>query len=363
MRVTGIVAEFNPFHTGHTYLLNQIEGLKVVAMSGNFVQRGEPAICDKWTRAKMAVRQGADLIVELPFGVAVQSADYFAKGAIRILLDLGIDSLAFGCEEVVDYAGIAKIYRDRHKEMTTYLGSLPASLAYPIKAQEMWRAYTGLDLSHTKPNQTLALAYIKALGEKPLDLFPIQRQGSGYHDENLATDFASASAIRRARNLEEVTHFLPEADLFSGAARVSWDNYWDYLIYQIRTTPDLTVFYQVNQEIAARLTEALPKATSADDLAEMVATKRYTTSRIKRILCYILVGIREEPVSLESIHILGFSKKGQHYLKTIKHSVPLVSKIASIPWDRITQQADAVYQMGHKTIGEQTLGRYPVQVE
>ena len=102
MTITGIVAEFNPFHNGHEYLLSQAEGVKIVAMSGNFVQRGEPAVVDKWTRAEMALRNGADLVVELPFLVAVQSADYFAQGAVDILERLGVDNLAFGTEENLD---------------------------------------------------------------------------------------------------------------------------------------------------------------------------------------------------------------------------------------------------------------------
>ena len=100
MTVTGIIAEFNPFHNGHKYLLDHAEGVKIVAMSGNFVQRGEPAIVDKWTRAQMALENGADLVVELPFLTSVQSADYFAAGAVDILSRLGIDSLTFGTEEV-----------------------------------------------------------------------------------------------------------------------------------------------------------------------------------------------------------------------------------------------------------------------
>lgn len=103
MTTTGIIAEFNPFHNGHKYLLEQAQGVKIVAMSGNFVQRGEPAIVDKWTRAEMALRNGADLVVELPFLVAVQSADYFAQGAVDILERLGVDKLAFGTEENLNY--------------------------------------------------------------------------------------------------------------------------------------------------------------------------------------------------------------------------------------------------------------------
>ena len=116
MTVTGIIAEFNPFHNGHKYLLDHAEGIKIVAMSGNFVQRGEPAIVDKWIRAQMALENGADLVVELPFFTAVQSADYFASGAVDVLSRLGIDSLTFGTEEVLDYQTIADVYSESQRK-------------------------------------------------------------------------------------------------------------------------------------------------------------------------------------------------------------------------------------------------------
>ncbi len=110
MTVTGIIAEFNPFHNGHKYLLETAEGLKIIAMSGNFMQRGEPALIDKWIRSEMALKNGADIVVELPFFVSVQSADYFAQGAIDILCQLGIQQLAFGTENVIDYQKLIKVY-------------------------------------------------------------------------------------------------------------------------------------------------------------------------------------------------------------------------------------------------------------
>jgi len=157
MTVTGIIAEFNPFHNGHKYLLEQAEGLKIVAMSGNFVQRGEPAIVDKWIRAQMALENGADLVVELPFLVAVQSADHFAKGAVEILSRLGIDQLTFGTEEVLDYQAIATIYSEKEVEMEVFLRSLPDDLSYPQKTQKMWDTFAGVrsSLSNVKVRATI----------------------------------------------------------------------------------------------------------------------------------------------------------------------------------------------------------------
>ena len=113
MTITAIIAEFNPFHNGHKYLLDQTEGLKIVAMSGNFMQRGEPAIVDKWTRAQMALGNGADLVVELPFLVSVQAADFFGQGAVDILARLGIDTLAFETEDVLDDHNIAALHTEK----------------------------------------------------------------------------------------------------------------------------------------------------------------------------------------------------------------------------------------------------------
>ena len=113
MTISGIIAEFNPFHNGHKYLLEQADGLKIVAMSGNFMQRGEPAIVDKWTRTQMALDNGADLVVELPFAVAVQGADYFAQGAVDILAKLGVTQLVFGTETPMNYQLVADTYAQK----------------------------------------------------------------------------------------------------------------------------------------------------------------------------------------------------------------------------------------------------------
>ena len=154
------------FHNGHEYLLSQAEGVKIVAMSGNFVQRGEPAIVDKWTRAEMALRNGADLVVELPFLVAVQSADYFAQGAVDILERLGVDKLAFGTEENLDYQHFSQIYEDNQQKMVDYLQSLPDNLSYPQKTQKMWETFAGVNFTGNTPNHILGLSYAKACAGK-----------------------------------------------------------------------------------------------------------------------------------------------------------------------------------------------------
>ena len=363
MTVTGIIAEFNPFHNGHKYLLEQAEGLKIVAMSGNFVQRGEPAIVDKWIRAQMALENGADLVVELPFLVAVQSADHFAKGAVEILSRLGIDQLTFGTEEVIDYQAIAAVYSEKSSEMEVFLRSLPDDLSYPQKTQKMWETFAGVEFTGATPNHILGLAYAKACAGKGIALKPIQRQGAGYHSEEKEVAYASATSLRLHKEDHAfVDQFMPNSQLFQSAPKVSWEDYYQLLRYQILTHPDLTHIFQVNEELANRIRDAIRSASSVEYLVEKVATKRYTKARVRRILTYILVGAREE-ILPTAIHVLGFTEKGQAHLKSLKGQVDLVTRIGKEAWDALTQQADQVYQLGNPQFQEQIWGRVPVRVE
>ena len=363
MTITGIIAEFNPFHNGHKYLLEQAEGLKIVAMSGNFMQRGEPAIVDKWSRARMALENGADLIVELPFLVSVQAADFFGQGAVDILARLGIDRLAFGTEEVLDYQKIADLYTNHGREMENFVENLPDSLSYPQKTQAMWKKFAGLDFSGNTPNHVLALAYAKAVAGRNIKLQPIQRQGASYHSVDKNVDFASATALRQhQRDKDFLERFMPSVELFENASKVGWDDYFPLLRYQILSNPDLTTIYQVNQEMAVRIKDAIKTAQSVEELVEAVATKRYTKARVRRLLTYILVQARESDLP-KAIHVLGFTEKGRQHLKSLKEQVHLISRIGKEPWDAMTQKADQIYQLGNPSIAEQNFGRVPIRIE
>ena len=363
MIITGIIAEFNPFHNGHKYLLEQADGLKIVAMSGNFMQRGEPAIVDKWTRVQMALENGADLVVELPFLVSVQAADFFGQGAVDILARLEIDTLSFGTEQVLDYQKIANLYAERGQEMENFVDNLPDSLSYPQKTQTMWKEFAGLDFSGDTPNHVLALAYVKAVAGRNIKLHPIQRLGSGYHSVDKDVDFASATALRQHQTDSDfLERFMPSIALFENASKVSWDNYFPLLRYQILSNPNLTSIYQVNQEMAVRIREAIKTAQTIEELVEAVATKRYTKARVRRLITYILVQARESDLP-EAIHVLGFTEKGRQHLKALNEKANLVSRIGKEPWDSMTQKADQIYQLGHPSIAEQNFGRVPIRIE
>lgn len=305
----------------------------------------------------MALASGADVVVELPFLVSVQSADYFAQGAVAILARLGINQLTFGTEQVLDYNALAAIYAEKTTEITAFLQKLPQELSYPQKAQAMWSHFAGIDFSGASPNHILALAYTKAVAGRGIDLNPIQRQGAGFHDSRKVADFASATAIRQyASDKEFLKQVMPHADLFQASPQVTWERYFQLLQYRLLTATDLTATFQVNQELASRLTAAVRLAKNVDDLVERVATKRYTKARIRRLLTYILVQAREQALP-EAVRVLGFSPAGQAYLSQLKKKVPLVTRIGQEPWDSLTQQADRIYQLGHPDLTEQNWGR------
>ena len=155
---------------------------------------------------------------------------------------------------------------------------------------------------------------------------------------------------------------MPNSQLFQSAPQISWEDYDQLLRYQILTHPDLTQIFQVNEELANRIKEAVRSTSSVEELVEKVATKRYTKARVRRILTYILVGATEQALP-DAIHVLGFSAKGQAHLKGLKKSVEIVTRIGKEPWDALTQQAEQVYQLGHPQLPEQIWGRVPVRVE
>ncbi len=368
-KITGIVAEFNPFHNGHQYLLEQAEGLKIIVMSGNWVQRGAPAIFDKWTRAEMALKNGADLVVEMPTLVSVQAADFFAAGSIQILSQLGVNELVFGSESDTDYNKISELYAHKSVEMSTFIESLPDDFSYPEKTQLMWQKFSDIQFDGNTPNHVLALAYAKACADKKIHLRAIARQVAPHSSEKIERQgnelkFASATAIRNAILAEGtsengVAEVYPEnLEPLYQSAPASWSDYYDFLRYKIISKSDLTSLFQVNDELANRLKNNVKIARNFDQLVELVHTKRYTKARVRRVLTYILLDISDDFQLPDLIHVLGFSKAGQAHLRKVSDKT--VVRIGQKPWDEITQRADSIYQLGHLGLKEQNYGRIPI---
>ena len=365
-KITGIIAEFNPFHNGHKHLLTQAQGLKIVVMSGNWVQHGEPAIFDKWIRAKMALENGADIVVELPTQISVQSADFFARGAVDILAELGCETLIFGSETTIDYNEISKNYAQNVQEMEAFIAALPDDFSYPEKTQRMWQHFSTVTFDGNTPNHVLGLAYAKACAKKQIQLQSIVRLGASHDSKILAStsSYASGSALRReilaAVSTDKLQKFMPSAlDIPDGALNaVSWENYFPLLRYRIVSTSDLTCIFQVNEELSHRIKKSMNSAENFETLVDLVHTKRYTKARVRRVLTYILLGITPDFTLPKQIHVLGFNKKGQAHLRKVREKI--IVRIGQKPWDKVTQNADEIYQLGHLAVTEQNFGRKPI---
>lgn len=372
METAGIIAEYNPFHNGHLYQLQQVRARTgadfiIVAMSGDFVQRGEPAIYDKYTRTRMALNAGADLVLELPVSFATGSAEDFASCAVALLDRIGaVDLLCFGseCGDIRPLRKLAGILSEEPQEYTVLLkeflrqgDSFPKARASAL-AQYLSRQSlnsgdeTSMLQLLSSPNNILGMEYLKALIRRrsSIEPFTILRQGGGYHDTEIQDDgcFASASAIRKA---------LAKGDISSAAAQmpacsqetietvlplpVFADDLTGLFHYRLldlsHTDQDLTIFSDVSRELADRIRRQLLDYASFSDHVAALKTRQYTYTRISRALLHILLGITDQELTeyrrnqyVSYARILGFRRTAGPLLSRIKEAseIPLIAKTA-----------------------------------
>lgn len=331
----------------------------VVVMSGSFVQRGEPAIFDKWTRTEAALLNGADLVLELPVLFAAANAETFARGAIRILEESGIvDVLCFGSESgnLHSMQEAAKVLTNETEEFQRLLKEhLDEGLSYPTA-----RARALETVSHisseilSKPNHILGLEYLKALDYYSSSMEPmtIRREGD-YNSSDLNTDgFASAGAIRKAlaeghsteamTQLPQNTHDLYNKALSLGTAPVFWEELAPALHYKLRTTSanELREIAEVVEGLENRILHSIDSCYDIQDIMEFIKTKRYTRTKIQRILLHILLDIKEKEVSyflnlpkMPYIRVLGFQKDKSDILAdlTEKAKCPVLTNLKKAP--------------------------------
>ncbi len=350
--ILGIITEFNPFHNGHRHFLHEaansldFEGT-VCVMSGNFVQRGEPALCNKWIRTQMALDAGIDLIIELPFCFAVRSAYYFAKGALQLLDRAGVVThLAFGSENgsLQELQAISKVIAH---EDSTFRGTLqyhlnrglsfPAARSLAVENQ-LQEVFPDVRTVLEQPNNILAIEYLKVLEQEALQITPftVARRGSGYNSTELS-NFASASAIRlslfKNEKRERIAESMPasslallEKEICFGRAPISFDSLEQLILYKLRMTSreHLAEIYEITEGLENRIQKSAISSGTLEELRHAVKSKRYSLSRINRILLYSLLDLNAKQVQLYDdngplyLHILGFSSKGRKILQEMK---------------------------------------------
>ena len=367
MKIIGIVSEYNPFHNGHAYQVQKsiqdLEADGVIAiMSGNFVQRGFPAIHDKWLRAEMAVKAGVNLVIELPTYFATSSAENFAKGAISLLEATGVVThLSFGSElddlDCLHKIADALIHPTRAFD-EAMRAALDKGLSYP-SAREIALNTSMPELNQTinlnQSNVILGIEYLKALKQLNSSIKPflVKRMGKGYHDATLdfaeGAPFVSATAIRNAyfdtapstdfsSNTVHLEAFMPKvaakAMVDSPYCAVRIEDFEKLILYELRksTPTTLSKLREVSEGLENKLADASLKSTNYTQLVDAIKSKRYAMTRINRILLNVLLGIEQETFDLQTqgyLRVLAFDSTGQKIIRAIKKNgyLPLITNI------------------------------------
>ncbi|WP_400247034.1 nucleotidyltransferase [Niallia sp. JL1B1071] len=383
MKAVGVVVEYNPFHNGHLYHIQKAKELTdadivVAVMSGPFLQRGEPALVSKWCRAEMALENGIDLIVELPYSFATQHAAVFAKGAVDILQGLGCDYLCFGSEsgDINEFSHTFLQLQEKQDEENLLVKELLKNgMSYPkaksLAMQELTSLENDAGLNLSMPNNILGYEYYKAVhtNHYPIEVCTVARMKADYHDKIFTSDtIASATSIRRALLKEEgslktVESFLPPASFYllqkykeAYLSYHTWENYWSYLKFRLlqSTAKELSTIYEMEEGIEYRFLKYVKEASSFHDYIRFLKTKRYTWTRLQRICVHILTNTKKEEMAAQSqpayIRLLGTTANGRYYLKEKKKqfALPIISKLSSFDKEKIALdiRASQIYSLG-----------------
>lgn len=359
MNIAGIIAEYNPFHNGHALHIRQTRQITgcshvIVAMSGHFVQRGEAAVFDKWSRAEMAIHSGADLVVELPFVYAVRSAQYFATGGIRLLAALGASYLSFGAEHA-DLPLLSEAAQAMFNPSFTanFRSQLDQGVTYARAMERSLTIQTDLPSAFlTSPNNILAIEYLRALTSwaphiRPI---PVRREQAAYHDPVIRCEIASATAIRQVLlhgQATEIRQAVPSAsyaiieDLIQiRKGPVKPQSFDSILLAKIRSASpeELAAIPDMTEGLHYKTAESALRATDSESFFQLLKSKRYTRTRLQRMAIHILIGTSKEILaSFDDSgplygRVLAFNNKGRELLRHLSThaSIPLVTKTAAM---------------------------------
>ena len=335
----GIIAEFNPLHNGHLYLINKIkekykDASIILVLSGNYTQRGIPSIIDKWKKTELSLKLGIDLVVELPFPFSTQSADYFAYGATTILNYLKVDKLIFGSESN-DIKVLEKIVDAQKDDKFNTLVKLycKSGYNYPTALSLSLEELTNEKV--TTPNDLLGISYIKAIKENNynIEVETIKRTND-YHEEELEEDISSATSIRKAlKEGIDISNQVPKIELDYLNELHYIDDYFNIIKYKIITEEDLSIYQTVDKEIVKKLKKEILNSNNIDEYIKRIKTKRYTYNKISRMLLHILTNFTKDKAKkfnkISYIRVLGINNTGRNILNNIKKDIeiPIISKI------------------------------------
>ena len=334
MKKIGIICEYNPFHNGHLYHISKIkemfdDSLIILVMSGNFTQRGEASIIPKYSKCDIALLSGIDLVIELPFIFATQSADVFAKTSIEILDKLNVDYVVFGSEtnDINKLTMLAKTQINNKKYDKLVKEYLDKGVNYPTALSKA--LYQLTDKKIDKPNDILGVSYIREILKLNSNITPICiKRSNDYNSIELNDNITSASSIRYAlSNGDDVKNYVPEYVYGCLKNPIFTKNYFNLLKYKIMTENTLEEYQTVDEGIQNRIKKCIIKSKDLDDLILKVKTKRYTYNKLSRMFIHILCNLKKEEVKkynkISYIRVLGFNIKGRNYLNEIKKDIDI----------------------------------------
>lgn len=361
-KVLGIIAEYNPFHNGHLFHLNESKKITgssytVAIMSGNFAQRGNTSIIDKWSKAKSAIECGVDLVVELPVLYSTSSAENFAEGAIKILDSLKVvDYLSFGAEtaDINLLNNIATVLNEEPKEYKSLLSEeLKKGLSYPRARENALMIYLN-DIKKysnvlSSPNNILGIEYIKALKKYNSIIQPIAmpRHESGHNDLNYHGNIASSTAIRnitKNNGFDILRKLMPEPsytnlikNIKAGHVVPDLSVFEKEIIFNLRKMSiyDISQLPDVSEGLEFAIKNAANSCNSLVELLNIIKSKRYTQTRIQRILLYSLLGITKKDITISKktqpyVRVLGFNEKGKYLISEVAKTNPKLNIITSV---------------------------------
>ncbi len=329
----GLIAEYNPFHNGHLYQINKVKMRFpkeeiILILSGNFTQRGEISIMNKWKKCEIALKAGVDLVIELPFIFATQSADQFSYGAVSLLEKLKVDKLVFGsesdCLEELEIIAKCQIDNEEFEKLVKVYSKFGNN--YPTAISNAIYDLTGKKID--TPNDLLGVSYIKTILKNNYKIKPFCiKRTTNYHDKTIGS-ISSATAIRKAlREGKDIKEAIPEYVLSYLNPLRFIEDYFEILKYKIITDSDLSIYQTVDEGIENKLKKEIISCYTYEDLVYKIKSKRYTYNKISRMLLHILVGLKkgfiEKNNDIPYIRILGFNKEGKKYLNRIKKEIDI----------------------------------------
>ena len=362
--VLGIISEYNPFHNGHLHHLIESKKLtnsdySIVVMSGNFTQRGEVSIIDKWSRAQMAIENGVDLVIELPTIYAISSAENFASGAIKILDSLEIvNFVSFGseCNNISTLQEVTDVLTNEPPEYKTLLThELSSGVSFPKARERALMMYLNNVCKFanvlSSPNNILGIEYLKALKRQNSPIIPvtIKREGAAYNDDEIpvSSRFASATSIRKlccSHDIDILQKFLPESSFYiledcikNGHIVKDLSEFDKLIIYTLRkmSVEEIANLPDVSEGLEFAIKSAANQCNSIVELLSIINTKRYTRTRLQRILLYAILGITKKDMQLSKstkpyIRILGFNDNGRELISEISRHNRKLTMISSV---------------------------------